>query len=319
MPATTATAPAKIILFGEHAVVYGRPAIAVPVREVKARVVVKPEPRAEPGTIRIQAPALELEASLQELPSDNPLGLAVRLVLEEVGISRPPSLSLRVTSTIPIAAGMGSGAAVSVAMLRALSAFLGRPLTDEQVCRLAYQVEIIHHGTPSGIDNTTVAYAQPVYFTRGQPILLLHPAQPFTLVIADTGVPSATRSTVEEVRRAWEAEPDRYEALFDRIGSLTNEAYQVLLSGDPYTLGPLMDENQELLAKMGVSSPELEKLVQAARKAGAHGAKLSGGGRGGNMIALADPAQAAHIQHALQQAGAVFTLITEVPQHLLEA
>jgi mevalonate kinase len=309
MPATTATAPAKIILFGEHAVVYEKPAIAIPVMEVKARAIVKAEPRAAPGIIQIQAPSLNLEAQLQDLPFDHPLGMAVHLVLERLAITRPPAMTLRVTSTIPMAAGMGSGAAVTVAIMRALSAFLGRPLPDEQVCELAYQVEIIHHGTPSGIDNTTITYARPVYYIKGQPIQTLRVAQSFILVVGDTGIPSPTASTVGDVRRSWQIDPARYEVLFETIGSLTNEARQAIELGNPAALGPLLDENQRQLEEMGVSSPELEKLIEAARSAGAQGAKLSGAGRGGNMIALTDPANARAIQEALQEAGAVNTLV----------
>ena len=314
MPAVTATAPAKIILFGEHAVVYGRPAIAVPVLEVKARAVVRAEPRAAPGSIQIQAPALDLSVAYQELPAEHPLGAAVRLVLEALEIHRPPALSLRVTSTIPIAAGMGSGAAVSVAVLRALSTFLGNPLPDERVCELAYRVEELYHGTPSGIDNTTITYARPVFFIRGQPIQTLLVRETFTIVIGDTGVLSPTSISVGDVRRAWEAETVRYEALFDAAGSLAGEARQAIEAGDIVTLGPLMDENQRILVEMGVSSADLERLVQAARNAGALGAKLSGGGRGGNMIALATPATAAGIERALQEAGAAYTLITKIRQ-----
>jgi mevalonate kinase len=312
MPATTATAPAKIILFGEHAVVYGRPAIAVPVLEVKARAVVKAAPRAAPGTVLIQAPALGLAASLKELPSEHPLGTAVRLALKSIDILNPPALSIRVTSSIPIAAGMGSGAAVTVAVLRALSSFLGKPLSDQSVCALAYQVEELYHGTPSGIDNTTITYAHPVYFIKGQPIQTLQVSRPFTIVIGDTGIPSPTSFSVADVRRAWEAEPGRYEALFDAIGSLTGEARQAIEMGHASELGPLMNDNQEHLEEMGVSSPELEDLIQAARSAGALGAKLSGGGRGGNMIALATTENATHIERALKEAGAKYTLITQV-------
>jgi mevalonate kinase len=315
MPAYTSTAPAKIILFGEHAVVYGRPAIAVPVLEVKARAVVKAEPRAASGTILIKAPALALEAPLDELPPEHPLGLAVRLVLERLAIPHPPALTLRITSTIPMAAGMGSGAAVSVATVRALSAFLGKALPDEQVCELAYQVEMLHHGTPSGIDNTTITYAQPVYFIKGQPIQTLRVSQPFTLVIGDTGVPSPTRVSVGDVKQGWQADPARYEALFDAIGSLVGKSRQAIQSGNPAALGPWMNENQQLLEEIGVSSVELEKLVGAARSAGALGAKLSGGGRGGNMIALVDSTNATEVQKALVAAGAVYTLVTEVRTH----
>ncbi|MBN1148999.1 MAG: hypothetical protein JXA78_17205, partial [Anaerolineales bacterium] len=141
MPAIYATAPGKVILFGEHAVVYGRPAIAAPLNQLKARAAVSADPRAAPGTLRIQAPDVNLDALLDELPADHPLARAVSCVLAELGIQRPPACKLRITSSIPLAAGLGSGAAVSVAIIRALSAFLGRPLPAERVSALAYEVE----------------------------------------------------------------------------------------------------------------------------------------------------------------------------------
>src|SRR5512146_2592486 len=118
MPAITATAPGKIILFGEHAVVYGRPAIAVPVNGVRARVVVSANPRGGPGEVRIQAPDIHLDAQARNLPPEHPIRSAVWSVFSALGISHPPALNLRVTSTIPLAAGLGSGAAVSVAIIR---------------------------------------------------------------------------------------------------------------------------------------------------------------------------------------------------------
>jgi len=168
MPAISASAPGKIILFGEHAVVYGQPAIAVPVTQVRARAIVTAEPRQPAGSVRIQAPIIGLEAWLAELLPEDPLASVARLVFAELGLSQPPALTIRVTSTIPVAAGLGSGAAVSVAIIRALSEFLGRRLPAERVSALAYEVEKLHHGTPSGIDNTVIAYARPVYFVRRQ-------------------------------------------------------------------------------------------------------------------------------------------------------
>ena len=312
MPAITASAPGKVILFGEHAVVYGRPAIAVPVTEVRARAIVSADPRSAPGSMLIQAPAIGLDALLADLPEEQPLAAAVNGVLSTLGISRSPACTLRVTSTIPLASGLGSGAAVSVAILRALSAFLGRPLSDEQVSALAFEVEKLHHGTPSGIDNTVITYAMPVYFVRGQPIQTLHVAQPFTIVIGDTGIPSPTAIAVGDVRRLWEEKPAHYEALFDSAGQIARQARQAIQSGQPETLGALMDANHNLLQEMGVSSPELDRLVTTARANGALGAKLSGGGRGGNMIALASPETAPVIVGALSAAGASRTIVTAV-------
>ena len=312
MPAFTATAPGKIILFGEHAVVYGRPAIAAPVGQVKARATVTADLRGEPGVVRIQAPDVGIEAILNELSPDQPLSAAVHGVLSELKIDRPLACTVRVTSTIPLAAGMGSGAAVSVAILRAFSAFLGHPLPDERVSALAYEVEKIHHGTPSGIDNTVITYAVPVYYVRGKPIQNLHVPQPFSIVIGNTGVASPTAAAVGEVRQAWKAKKEHYEALFESAGAIVDSARQMIEAGAVETLGPLMDANHGILSKIGVSSPELDRLVAAARRAGALGAKLSGAGRGGAMIALAPPNKAQAIAQALQDAGATSTIVTRV-------
>ena len=312
MPAFTASAPGKIILFGEHAVVYGRPAIAVPVEQTRARAVVNPEPRQPAGYVHIQAPDIHLDANLEELPGEHPLTKAVAEVLRELRIPRLPACTLRVTSSIPVASGLGSGAAVSVAVIRALAAFLGRPLPPERVSALAYEVEKIHHGTPSGIDNTVITYNKPVYFVRDQAIQTLHSAAPFTILIGDTGIASPTAIAVSDVRRGWQADPQRYEAIFDAIGEISRQARAAIQSGTPELLGPLMDDNHAYLQDLGVSSPELDRLVFAARQAGALGAKLSGGGRGGNMIAMVEPDIAQAVAGALLEVGARRTIITEV-------
>jgi mevalonate kinase len=318
MPAFTATAPGKIILFGEHAVVYGRPAIAVPVVELKARAVVSADPRALPGQVSIHAPDIGLDALLDKLPENHPLAAAMRAVLAALGLSRSPACQLRVTSSIPVASGLGSGAAVSVALIRAYSAFLGQALPDERVSALAFEIEKLHHGTPSGIDNTVITFARPVYFQRkpeGPTIETFSVPQPFQIVIGDTGIYSPTAVSVAAVRSAWQAETERYERLFDEIGNIAHSARKAIDAGKPAELGPLMNENQDLLRQIGVSSPELERLVQAAKTAGALGAKLSGGGRGGNMIALVEANAAAEVTQALQAAGAVRTLLTQVKEH----
>jgi len=320
MPAFTATAPGKIILFGEHAVVYGRPAIAVPVMDVRARAIVTPEPRGVPGTVRLQAPDIRLDSTLELLPVENPLATAVRGVLSELGLNRSPACTIKVTSTIPVASGLGSGAAVSAAVVRAFSAFLGEPLSDQQVSALVYEVEKLHHGTPSGIDNTVITYQMPVYFEKATPenqrttnlIETLRVKEPFTIVIGCTGIASPTSVAVGNVRRVWQADPDRYDALFDRIGAITRRARQPIEDGQPLSLGALMDENHALLQEVGVSTPELDKLVETARSAGAYGAKLSGAGLGGNVIAITTVECAFHIVGALRDAGVVQTITTTV-------
>ncbi|MDI6768473.1 MAG: mevalonate kinase [Anaerolineales bacterium] len=308
---TTSSAPGKIILFGEHAVVYGFPALAVPITQVQAIVTVT-ERDGTPGEIFIEAPDISLFSNLESLPSDHPLAAVIQSVLSALGISSPPPLTVHVTSTIPVASGLGSGAAVSIAILRALSAFFGQPLPDERVSALAYEVEKLHHGTPSGIDNTVITYAKPVYFIKNQPIEIFQVAKPFTLLIGDTGIASPTRAVVGDVRKLWEAEPVRFETIFDSVAGIARKARKAIESGETHLLGALMNENHALLQEMTVSSPELERLVEAARAAGADGAKLSGGGRGGNMIALVRPANAKKISAALLKSGARQTIITTI-------
>ena len=187
-------------------------------------------------------------------------------------------------------------------------------MTPADISALAFEVEKLHHGTPSGIDNTVIAYEQPVYFVRGEPIAAFSVARPFRIAIADTGVVSPTKVAVGDVRRAWEAERDRYEALFDEIGAIVHAARAAIERGDVEALGPLMNANQRLAREIGVSSPEIESLVDAALGAGARGAKLSGAGRGGNVIALVGEENPEKLVRALMDTGARHVIVTKVEQ-----
>lgn len=312
MTAFSASAPGKIILFGEHAVVYGQPAIAVPVDIVRARAVISAAPAAPAGQVRLIAPDIRLDALLEDLPADHPLALAILLTANHLGVQRLPALQVHLSSTIPLAAGFGSSAATAIAIIRAVSAFLGHVLSDEAVSGLAYQVEQRQHGNPSGIDNTVVAFEQPIYFVRGQPFEPLKPAKPFTLVIGDSGVQSSTAAAVADVRRLHQADPQATGQAFAAIGEISHQARAFIRAGQIEYLGELMNRNQSLLKELTVSSPELDALVEAALASGAQGAKLSGGGRGGNMIALVSPPAATAVERALKAAGAVRTWITTI-------
>ncbi len=306
---TLASAPGKIILFGEHAVVYGRPALAVPVTQVHADVEVVKSTR--PG-IWIDAADVDLHAELNTLPSDHPIASVIHNFLFLWRVSPFPDLAVRISSTIPVASGLGSGAAVTVALTRALASHFNHPITDEDVNVFAYEIEKLHHGTPSGIDNTVITYASPVYFIKGNPIETFRVAKPFTIVIGDTGIRAPTRESVGDVRKLWEANKPLWEVIFDQVGEIARAAREAIESGDTDQLGELMNENHALLQELTVSSPELDVLTAAARQAGALGAKMSGGGRGGNMIALVPPGLADEIARALQRAGAQHTIITQV-------
>ena len=304
-----ASAPGKIILFGEHAVVYGRPALAVPVTQVHADVEITDSAAAG---IWIQAPDIHLHAELNTLPSDHPIAAVIHNLFFLARVSPFPSININISSTIPVASGLGSGAAVTVALTRAVASYIKYSMTDEQVNAFAFEIEKLYHGTPSGIDNTVVTYARPVYFVKGQAIEAFKVRQPFTIVIGDTGISAPTRESVADVKKLWEADQTKWEKVFDDVGEISFSARRVIEEGWVKMLGPLMDENHALLQEMTVSSPELDKLVSAARNAGALGAKLSGGGRGGNMIALVEPERAEVVAKSLMAAGAKNTIITQV-------
>lgn len=306
---TTSSAPGKIILFGEHAVVYGRPALAVPVTQVQADVEVLDSARAG---IWIDAPDINLHAELNTLPSDHPIAAVIHNFLFLWRVSLFPNLEIKITSTIPVASGLGSGTAVTVALVHALSSHLNQAMTNEEINAFTFEIEKLHHGTPSGIDNTVVTYARPVYFIKGQPIETFKVGQPFTIVIGDTGMSASTKESVADVRRLWMSDKSRWESLFDKIGEIAFTARRAIEAGKSDTLGELMNENHALLQKMTVSSPELDRLVEAARDAGAPGAKMSGGGRGGNMIALVKPDMAESVSLSLKEAGAKNTILTQI-------
>lgn len=306
MSTTEASAPGKIILFGEHAVVYGQPAIAAPVTQVRAWARVSD---AEGPGVYISAPDLDEEQWLEESDEEDALAAAVRIVQKEARLESLPPLHIEVHSDIPIASGLGSGAATAAALIRALARHLGRvDLTDdERVSALTYEVEKIHHGTPSGIDNTVVALERTIYFVRRSPQNLIEPfpvSQPLSFLIADSGLRSSTRAVVGDVRRRWRAQPQHFDELFAGCGRIARNARAALEAGDQAAIGPLMNENQALLQRMTVSGPELDRLITVARQAGASGAKLSGAGRGGNIIVLIEDSNQEAVRGALLKAGA---------------
>ena len=310
MATTIAHAPSKVILFGEHAVVYGRPAVALPVLDLQATAVVE-DTDAGAG-ITIIAEDLNRTFNLFDVPRDDPLRVIVSATLGRLGVGMRIDLKITVSSSIPIARGLGSGAAVSTAIARALGEHLGQWLTSRALSDLVFEVEKIHHGTPSGIDNTVIAFEKPVYFIKDKTRDVFWVREPFRLVIGDTGVASSTRIAVGDVRAAWERNRERYDEIFDEIGTLAQMGREAIEVGAVETIGRLMDANQKLLRLLDVSSPELEGLIEAAKQGGALGAKLVGAGRGGNMAAVVTEETAGQVSMMLRLAGAKNVIVTEV-------
>lgn len=266
----------KAILIGEHFVVHGAPALAVPVAGRAVRVRVSPGAGAwrcgDAGRAHIEA-------------------LLVRLRLA------PDEMAVEVDATLPVGMGLGSSAALAVALLRALDA------PPDRVRELAHDLERVAHGTPSGVDDAVVALERPVWFVRGSPVEpLTWPSRP-PLVIATTPRHGTTQIAVAAVRRWADGHPSRFAALLAAATADAEAARRALEAGRWDVLGALLDRAHDRLRDVGVSNAALDRLCDAARSAGAFGAKLTGAGLGGAMIALArDPVDVAA---ALGEAGAL--------------
>jgi mevalonate kinase len=310
MTSYSVSVPGKTILFGEHAVVYGFPAIAVPLKSISLTMKISARPT-ENDTLIINHNTDE-KVLLQNLNPNHFYRIALNLITENLHITRLPALQIIISSTIPIASGLGSSAAFAVCLTRALTGFLGFRLKDDRVNEIAFTIEVYQHGTPSGIDNSVITYQKPVYFIKGTAMSFLELREQLTLIVADTGLRSVTKDTVAEVRIRKDANPLIYNPLLEEIGSIANTAKKPLEDGDSEKLGKLMIENHQLLQKLGVSSEELDHLVDIAIKNGSLGAKLCGSGKGGNIIAIVNENQADSIKSALLNNGAANCFISKI-------
>jgi len=290
----TGTGFGKVILLGEHAVVYGRHALAVPI-PLAMRAVVEDGDQG----VQLMIPRWGIEYQLAKAPEQRrSFERAAGAIMDQLGLGDRP-IRIEVFPDVPRGMGLGGSAALAVAIVRALDLHFKLGLSDEQVNQLAFESEQIAHGQPSGIDNTVATYGQPLLFRKGSPPLIepLNVPEPLTLVVGMTHKEGLTAKTVARVREARDRNPRLYEKVFDDIDALVLQAVSALQDRDVAALGELMNVCQGLLNALQVSTPELEQLIGIARRAGAVGAKLTGGGGGGAMIALcqdnADAVQAA--------------------------
>lgn len=292
METTTASACGKLILFGEHAVVYGKPAIAVPLKELKLNVEVRENKESDNG--------LEIES--RNFEDIELLKKGTIRILEKLGIKNN-NIKLRISSDIPAAAGLGSSAAFAVAATRAIAEFFGKNLDSKELIEASYAAETVFHGKPSGIDNAVVAYEKPVYFVKDKKPEFIEFVSPLTLLVVNTGIRSKTADVVNEVRERYEKNKEEYEAIFHDIENVVEKAGQSLEKGFISLAGKLMDENQQALERLGVSTKEINELIQDCKTLGCLGAKISGAGKGGNVIVLVDETSKEEVKKALEEKG----------------
>jgi len=269
----------KVILLGEHAVVYGVPAIAAGLGR---------------GVSASASPANEttLECSpwgtRHGLASDEDLGRALSAVVAAHPSAPLPPLRVSADVALPAGAGLGCSAALGVAVIRALDAAVAHVASDAEVAERALAWEQVFHGNASGLDNTMAAHGGVASYVRGEPLEALDVRRPLRLVIGNSDESSSTRTMVESVARQRERDPERFAKNLDAIATLVKNARLALEAGDTRALGQLMDLNQALLSAWFLSTTALEDMCRAARDAGAAGAKLTGAGGGGCMIALVE-------------------------------
>lgn len=307
----------KVILLGEHGVVYGRPALAA---GLSAGCRAKAGP-AESTSLVIEADAdapcfresdraqgaerVEVLADASPYPDElrENLRRAFSAVLEGYEKERP-GLEVRVKRGLPPGAGLGCSAALAVSVVRALDSALGLERDAREVAEQSLRWERVFHGNPSGIDSAIAASGGMALFRRGEPLQSVDsPIKPL-LVIGHSGQSASTRAMVEKVARLHARQRDEVEAIFDEMAELVLCGSSALEAGDAVALAELMDRDQELLQRLGVSTPRIDEMCRVALGAGAAGAKLTGSGGGGCMIALVeDPDSAKSALEALNRMG----------------
>lgn len=292
-------AAGKVILIGEHAVVYGRPAVALPIqRAIGAAVFVGGK------GLRLSIPAWQVNgtSSSNTRMSEGVMAL-LRFLADQLEVDNQ-DLLVEVDARIPPAAGLGASAALAVAIIRALNVAFDLKLDDQAVNALAFECEKLAHGTPSGIDNTLAVYGKPILFRKGDEAetreFQLRESLP--LVIAYSGTAGSTQAQVTGVRKLWEKNSEMIERIFDEIGRASLAGYDAIMNADYAQLGTAMNLVHGLLNALQVSTPALEEMVHVARTNGALGAKLTGAGGGGSVVALC-PGREEEVAQAFRSAG----------------
>ena len=292
----------KVILIGEHSVVYDKPAIAIPFPVVNVTATIEENYTANHS---IYINSKYYDGLLINAPEELS---GIKACVEETFYllnAKPKNICITISSTIPSGRGLGSSAAVAHAIVRAIFNHFDASLSKDIQMHLVQIAETHAHGNPSGIDMEATYSNAPIWFQKGKKTKALEIGSPLHLIVADSGRFGDTKTAVESIRNLYLKHPGPTRSSIDLLGEYTVECAHSLSTGDLHRIGELMNLAQIELTKLGVSDDRLEQFIQVARKNDALGAKLTGGGRGGCILALAENEQhAISLSHALKEAGA---------------
>ena len=303
----TATAPGKIIIAGEHFVVHGSYALAAAIDRGST---VHASPSSHPVIV---SKSLGLVADLDGKVPDRLRPLAKTLTATLSWLNESRGVKCELESNIPISAGLGSSAAGSVALVAAASAALGHSLKPNEIFDLAMVSERMIHGNPSGIDPAVATYGGVMLFSKGVPHRPIQLKTPANFIIGFSGVDRSTSKMIHRFSESQTSHPSTFRALVRSSSVFAENAAKALSEGDLNSLAAIMNFNHAILSSLGVSSPALDSLVEAALDAGCLGAKLTGGGGGGCIIAL-PPADRADTALTLLRRSAAEAWISKIPQ-----
>jgi mevalonate kinase len=302
-----ASAPGKMILFGEHSVVYRGPAVVLAI-DRRANVYAR---KRDDSKIYIDADNLGFSGYFdgdeytpvrgQAWRGRNlgALNISVRKTLEYLGVEGGASIKVR--SMIPIAVGLGSSAAICVATVAAIERLYDGGLKQEEISKIAFEGETIIHGRPSGVDNNVSTFGGVMSYDREEGIKRHELSIDLPFIIGNTRKKRSTKKMVEGVAALKKRNPTVMDEVIDSMSEISRKGLEALMANDPYQIGDLMNLNHGLLAGIGVSTMKLEILIHTARRNGALGAKLTGAGGGGCMIALAEEPDLSEIERAIRR------------------
>ncbi len=315
-PHAMGAAPGKVILFGEHAVVHGKPAIAAALSHGLGAVV----SHRNKGKARLHIPrwgrtGLLVDAGKEEGTKADAIARAFFKALELLEISVDLPIDVTMDGELPLGVGLGSSAAFSVALLRALASYQKRELNDSELGSLAFELESIFHGNPSGLDHSVIIHNECARFVASRPLEFRSIRLAVTLPLVVAWVPKhgTTKDAVRHVSALAQRSPQVTKRVFDLIETIVDQAVDHLEHGRLPEIGDLMNFNHGALSALGVVSSENERMVSLAREAGALGAKVTGAGFGGAMIALA-PGRGDKVQAALRDHG-FSALLNQIKNH----